>query len=335
MALVMLVRAAVFTAVLVLSACDSAGDINGGPEGPGGAGDDTDGDGSGNPACEQVEPIQFNPGEPADLLLVVDKSGSMDEELQTGQDKWPVMRDALDTVVDQYDDGIRFGLMLYPDDAECATGSVRAAMAPQNGPAISSALGGTSPDGGTPTHTTLAAARSYYQGVGSEGARYVLLATDGEPNCGNLSDTQEPTVEESIAAIEALSADSIMTFVLGFGGTVNNYPEILQAMAEAGGTGDYFAANSPEELSTALDAIAGEVGLPSCSFRLDNTPGSTDDLTVYQDGDQVPHDPSQQQGWDWNPGTNTLTFYGQSCDDIRGGQTEQVRIEFGCDDTVE
>ena len=82
-------------------------------------------------------------------------------------------------------------------------------------------------------------------------------------------------------------------------------------------------------LLTARDALVG------IRVRLDNTPGSTDDLTVYQDGEEVPHDASQQQGWDWNPGTNTLTFYGQSCDDIRGGQTEQVRIEYGCDDTVE
>lgn len=318
------------------AACTSGGggDITGG-DGAGGA---DGGDGSGGPVdseCQQVEPIELTPGEPADLMLVVDKSGSMEDPLETGQDKWPVMRDALTTVVEQYETGIRFGLMLYPNDDECAPGSVRAPVAMQNAAAITGQLDSTYPEGGTPTHTTLAAAGAYYAGMSSPGARYVLLATDGEPNCGDPADSEAPTVTESIDAIEGLRGDGIMTFVLGFGGTINNYPDILRAMAEAGGTGDYFAANSPEELATALDTIAGEVGLPSCSFRLQREPSSASELTVYQDDELVSQDPSHQAGWDWNPDSNTLTFYGAACDAILGGATENVRIQFACDSEVE
>jgi len=316
-------------ALLLAAACGagSGGDITGGN----GSGADGGGGGPGgaNSECQQVEPIQMATGDPADLLLVVDKSGSMDDPLQTGERKWPVMRDALTTVVEQYENGIRFGLMLYPQGDSCLAGTVGAQLAMQNAGPITGQLDSTGPDGGTPTHTTLAGARSYYGSVTSPGARYVLLATDGEPNCGDPNDDEAPTVTESIAAIGDLRGDDIMTFVLGFGGTVNNHPDTLQAMADAGGTGDYFAANSPEELAAALGAIAGEVGLPSCSFRLDRSPTDPGELTVYQDDQLVSQDPSHQSGWDWDAGTNTLTFYGADCDAILGGQTDSVTIQFG------
>jgi hypothetical protein len=313
-------------ALALCAACGSigGGDVTGGNGADGGAG----GGGPVDSECQQVEPIQMPTGDPADLFLVVDKSGSMEDPLETGQDKWPVMRDALNTVVQQYENGIRFGLMLYPVGDSCAAGDVDAQLAMQNAGPIGGQLGGTYPEGGTPTHTTLAAARSYYAGVTSPGARYVLLATDGEPNCGDPNDDEAPTVTESIDAIEALAGDSINTFVLGFGGNVNNYPATLQAMAAAGGTGDYFAANSPEELAAALGAIAGEVGLPSCSFRLDRDQEGND-LIVYQDDELVGQDPSHQDGWDYDPGTNTVTFYGPACDAILGGQTDNVKIQFG------
>jgi len=317
-------------AALTLALSAACGSIGGGDV-TGGNGDGADGGAGGGGVsneCQQVEPIEMPTGDPADLFLVVDKSGSMEDPLETGQDKWPVMRDALNTVVQQYENGIRFGLMLYPVGDSCASGAVDAQLAMQNAGPISGQLGGTYPEGGTPTHTTLAAARSYYAGVTSPGARYVLLATDGEPNCGDPNDDEAPTVTESIAAIEALAGDSINTFVLGFGGNVNNYPATLQAMAAAGGTGDYFAANSPEELAAALGAIAGEVGLPSCSFRLDRDQQGND-LTVYQDDELVGQDPSHQNGWDYDPGTNTVTFYGPACDAILGGQTDSVKIQFG------
>src|SRR6185295_5901965 len=51
---------------------------------------------------------------------------------------------------------------------------------------IVAALGATSPGGGTPTAAALARAYDYYTtgaGAGLDGDKYVLLATDGGPNC--------------------------------------------------------------------------------------------------------------------------------------------------------
>jgi hypothetical protein len=324
-------KLAPFLALLLLApACGGTGTVDDGSGGGGGGGGAGADGGAVSDECNQVEPIETVQGAPPDLLLVVDKSGSMGDRLATGQQKWSTMRDALQQVVGQYDGGILFGLMLYPQDAECAAGGINADITSGNAGTISSALAAVSPDGGTPTHTTLQAARSYYANKTNDAGRYVLLATDGEPNCGAGQDQQDPTVTESLAAISALTGDGVPTFVLGFGGDVNNFPDTLQSMAQAGGTGDYFAANSPEQLAAALDAIASEVGLPACSFRLDHTPDDPTALTATQDGQTVPRDPSRTEGWDYDATTNTITFYGNACDSIRQGNVAQVHFGLGC-----
>ena len=314
---------------------DGLGDGDGSGDGDGdGSGD---GSGDGDTACEQVSAVEFTPGDPPDVLLVVDRSGSMEDDLETGDEKWPVMTDALAAVVNTYEQSVKFGLMMFPTDDECGAGNVSAGVAMQNAGSINAQLDNTGPGGGTPTHTTMTAARSYYAGQAANPAgRYVLLATDGEPNCEDPNDPENdnPTVTQSIAAIQALTGDGIPTFVLGFGGQVNNYPATLQSMATAGGTGDYFAANSPDELSQALDAIAAEVGLPSCSFRLDATPDDPSAIGVSQDGAQVPQDPSHNNGWDYDAGTNTVSFYGEACEAIRQGEIAEVRIGLGCPGNV-
>lgn len=315
---------------LCFGGCTAPGSVGGGGDDSAG-GADAGEDIVGNPACQQREPIELGTGAPPDLLLVVDKSGSMDDPLASGQQKWTVMRDALMTVVGQYQSNINFGLMLFPQGQECAAGNMYADIAPENGQAIYTSLNQTFPNGGTPTHTTLEGARSYFQSRTGADQRYVLLATDGEPNCGDPVDFEEPTVQESLTAISALSSDGISTFVLGFGGTINTYPEVLEQMAQAGNTGDYFAANSPDELATALDAIASEVGVPSCTFRLDQTVDDPSRMTVFADNVEIPSDPGRQMGWAYDDTNNTITLYGNACDSVRDGSTGEVRIEFGCD----
>jgi hypothetical protein len=312
-------------ALLLAPACDTTGSIDGAGDGDG----DGDGDVDDSDPCLQRVAVESGTAEPADLLLVVDKSGSMEERLETGDEKWPIMESALDTVVSEYDDGIRFGLQLFPADDECRAGDVVADIGAAQGSSITSSLAVTDPEGGTPTHTTLAAARTYYGGIPENPAgRYVLLATDGEPNCGDPNDTQEPTVDESIAAIDSLAADGIPTFVLGFGGDVNTHPDTLEGMAAAGGMGDYFAANNPDQLSIALAAIASELGVISCTIRLKSTPEYPDLIEVSQDGSSIPEDPAE--GWTYDEGTNSITFHGSSCDSLKDGAVAEIAIGLGC-----
>ena len=74
-------------APLALALSTACGSIGGGGDVTGGNGDGADGGGGGpvDTECQQVEPIQMPTGDPADLFLVVDKSGSMEDPLETGQ----------------------------------------------------------------------------------------------------------------------------------------------------------------------------------------------------------------------------------------------------------
>jgi Mg-chelatase subunit ChlD len=280
--------------------------------------------------CDEVTPIEITGVPPPDLLMVVDKSGSMAETLGTGEVKWAVMRTALTSIVTEYEGGINFGLLLFPFGSQCTAGIVSSQMGAAS-TEISTTLTFTIPDGGTPTHTTLQTALQYYNGIPENlQGRYVLLATDGQPNCRDMIDPNVPTVNETITAINNLRSANILTYVLGFGDAVNNDPTTLQAMAEAGGTGNYYACNSPAELQAALDDIAGSLEVPPCTFDLGVVPEDPDKIAVFFDDVAVPRDPAHQNGWDYDPVTNQITIYGMDCDRLQSGSVTEVRVDYGC-----
>ena len=330
-----LTTAVVAVSAVLLGACTSGlGNINADDDDPsvrvdGGPGEDEFG-GADAEICDQVTPIEITGTPPPDLMLVVDKSGSMLDFLPGAGQKWAVMRDALKTVVTAYDGGINFGLQLYPFGSLCTAGVVTSPMG-SDPVEISGSLDWVFPDGGTPTHTTLQAALSYYNSipVNAEG-RYVLVATDGQPNCRDTVDPNVPTTNETLTAVTQLANAGIPTFVLGFGDAINADPAFLQSMAVAGGTGNYYAANSPAELTTALEAIAGSISVPECTFTLSEVPADIDRLAVYFDDVAVARSPAHIDGWDYDPVTNSITFYGAACDQLQSGTVGSVRVDWGC-----
>lgn len=279
--------------------------------------------------CGEVRPIEVTGAAPPDLLLVVDKSGSMADPLFNGQQKWNTMRSALGAVVTGNSSSINFGLMLYPTDDICQAGQVTAPVTAGSSTAVTNALSNVFPDGGTPTHSSLGAALNYFQNAGATtNNRYVLLATDGEPNCVVDWDATIPGINQSIDAITALKQAGIPTYVLGFGNGVNS--STLESMAQAGGTGKFYAANSPVELTAALDAIAGEVGVPACSFALSETPEDPARLRLFFDNTEVARSTQHTTGWDYNPTTNTMSVYGASCDQLQSGDVGNMHVDYGC-----
>src|SRR5262245_57662553 len=114
--------------------------------------------------CAQSVPIMVDSvGAPPDVLLVVDKSGSMRDNLTGGQQKWPVMRSALVTIIDARRDDVHWGLSLFPMGSQCGAGAVLVGCAPDTHTQITSQLNAvTNPDGATPTHTTLSQVASWY-----------------------------------------------------------------------------------------------------------------------------------------------------------------------------
>jgi hypothetical protein len=141
-----------------------------------------------------------------DILLVIDKSGSMTSKpVGFSTDKWTAMKTALSGALDQVKGGISFGLEMFPNnlttpiptactsqcwDMPAGDAAVIVPVGPgtMTVPTILSKFSDM-PAGGTPTAAALKAAADYYTtGAGKNlaGDKYVLLATDGGPN-GNSS----------------------------------------------------------------------------------------------------------------------------------------------------
>lgn len=299
--------------------------------------------------CDVTTPVPTQiVGDPPDVLLVVDISGSMCTPLGLlgTETKMAVMKQALIDLVSAFDARINFGLMLYPNPSgPCDPGTVDNPIMERNGTAINGTIGGLADDlfscalsnsGATPTHTSIDNARVYWTSIPiNPVGRYTLLATDGLPNCGPEDpETGEtaPTVDETVTAIGNLFTDpGIPTYVVGFGGGFAGDPSALNRMATAGGTGTPFNAATGAALTAAFEAIAAEVIPPSCTVELD---GPVRDPMLFQvsfdGGALIPRNMSHTSGWDYDPATNTITFYGALCAAVQSGAVTNISVDFGC-----
>ncbi len=133
------------------------------------------------------------------MLIVLDKSGSMNTTPDNyTKTKWAGAVDSLAKALKPEETLIKYGLMLYPYGtsgvASCELADGEAAVNIGVGPAATTVpqinalmkAPTTAPKGGTPTAAALDSALKYYTigaGVVLEGPKYVLLVTDGGPNC--------------------------------------------------------------------------------------------------------------------------------------------------------
>ncbi|MDY0000025.1 MAG: VWA domain-containing protein [Polyangia bacterium] len=305
-------------------------------------------DSGGGPDAEvcgaQTEEIELiNLGDPPDLLIVLDRSGSMSLApglFPFGNSKWNIMKTALGTVLASRQNNIRFGLTVFPTDNDCAVDpGARVGIALTNAQAISDYLNLTSPNGNTPAHFGLQEALAYYLTIPENTAgRYVLFATDGAPNCGGDPPNVDIATEaETVQAVTDLANAGIHTFVLGFDvGFLGLEAQVLNDAAQAGlepkpgGPPHYYAADDAATLEAALTTIAGGIIIPSCSFELTSLPPVPDDVAVYFDGVAVPRNPSHSDGWDYYPDAGTITFFGSYCTALETGQVQDVSFIFGC-----
>src|SRR4051794_12927677 len=108
---------------------------------------------------------------PVNILLVIDKSGSMKDPLG-GTSRWNAMKMALGAALDKVKGSIAFGLEFFPNSPDakdaCAVPSGEAAIVlpigpgPASVPQIVSAFDTNLPAGGTPTAAALARAYDYF-----------------------------------------------------------------------------------------------------------------------------------------------------------------------------
>ncbi len=245
------------------------------------------------------------------LFVIQDKSGSMAGPPDPYGDpnapsKWSSAAATVPPLVTEFSDRFRFGLMMFPGESttfNCNTGTLQTAV-PSTPAQVQNAYDANAPGGGTPTAVSLNAARSYLNGISTPAPKYVLLITDGLPNC-DLS-LNPATCETTTAgcpntstcsgssccglgakdclddnatanAAAALYAQGITVFVVGFGADVSNANDqaVLDNIAAAGGSGSSYVVNDQASLASTLGSIAAStatcctdacsVGASSCT----------------------------------------------------------------------
>jgi hypothetical protein len=316
-------------------------------------------------ACAD-EPLAIDP---PTLYFVLDRSGSMND-----LNKWNTVRSVLESVAVQLGGRAAFGAAVFPDPATdgCVVG--RQVYAPTPGDAVNGfpgpadrtlfyVLGHIDANGGTPTAGTLQALLPTLQG--NHGKTYVILATDGGPNCNakascsasmctwNIesdygctptgTDCCSPTAmpnspqlacldaQPTIDAVSAIAAAGIPVYVVGVPGS-EPYAQLLDQLATSGGTARaseplYYAVSTADEqaLLAAMSQIAAKV-TGSCTLTLNDAPPDPTLVNVFLDGSAIPQ--SGPNGWTLS-GT-TVTILGTSCQAILDGDVLDVRVVAGC-----
>ncbi len=237
-----------------------------------GAGGDV---GPGGGSCGQTN-VQIK-AVPADVLIIQDKSGSMnnddnDQSCNNGcgmNSKWSQMVAAVSTVVTSTDQQIRWGLKFFSDNNACDAGGAPAVtIGDTNGMAIANTLQMTTAGGNTPTRDAVTTGAAYLAGVNDSNAKYILLATDGLPNCPDgcaamsrpsssctMTDNPNEDAAATQAIADALSKNGISTFVIGVGNvataqnTLNSFA-MAGGKPQQGGATAYYAATDPNALES-------------------------------------------------------------------------------------
>lgn len=288
--------------------------------------------------CPELEEVLL-PQIPT-FQLVVDQSGSMDEDFG-GVTRWEAMQSTLvggDGVVTRLQSSIRFGLSLYRNDLTGACPDVQS-LAPQLDAAdeISDLIASESPGGDTPTGESIDIVAVELGADTWDGDKVMVLVTDGEPDTCAIPEPMngaeiELVRNRSVDAVTTAYDSGIRTFVVGVSTGIAE--DHLQALANAGlgvAAGDpdapFWVANDTDALVDAFDAIVA--GLRPCDFALADP--LMDDLAptceVTINDDPVPFD--DPNGWSLGD-PQTLELQGSACDQIQEGVVS-IRLRCPCE----
>jgi hypothetical protein len=318
----------------------------------------------------------------AEVLFAIDRSSSMrltldGMEVPQGDPRarWRVLRDALATALPPFQNQLEMGAVFFPqpvdDSADLMTActglnTLDLAPALDNATPIVRIFDATNPGGGTPTYGALVLASDYLQNAPRNFARYIVLATDGGPNCNfglnpntcactsldpttNLPDCASANLpyncldeSNTVRVIDQTYRNrNIPVYVIGIpDSTRPDLSVVLNHMADAGGrprlppgvAGDHFySVRSPADLGTAFQGI--QQTIVQCAFVTPSQPDDPDGITIYLDGSPLPHDPTQMNGWEWTDrGFGELTLFGAACARVVAEPNATLTARVGCHD---
>jgi hypothetical protein len=323
--------------------------------------------------------------EPKNLYFVLDRSGSMVAPMPgSSLTRYQTARAVLASLLRVIGHRVRYGAAAFPTTAnpdDCSPGGQvfppsLGGLPPCEGgddptlQAFLTRLGTLAPLGATPTAATLRAIRPQLAEL--DGKTYVVLVTDGAPNCnleascradectlniegatvnGRSCDAGfnccDPALtgegmggycvdaDDTEAAVEDLAADGIATYVVGMPGA-EAYSTLLGRLAVAGGTAREDAP-APYYAVADSDALYEALYAIGASVALQcsialDEPPSNRDQVNVYFDGEVV--PSDpDDGWSWD-GETTILVNGEACERLKSGSVLDARAVLGCDTVV-
>jgi hypothetical protein len=273
------------------------------------------------------------------VTLVVDQSGSMNDELSGGLSRWDAVHEVLtgpEGLVTTTEGMVVYGLALYSD---AAGGSARCPIVTEvtemlgNRDAIDAAYAAADPLGETPTGDALEAVLDRIEGAldPSDDPRILVLATDGAPDrCGAPNGHDATSRARSVRAVERAYALGIRTFVVGVGdGTVSaEHLAELAAAGQGGGAARFYEAGDVASLAAAMrEIVRGEL---SCTLELEGRidPAQACAGEVRLNGTPLPCD--DPDGWRAIDETH-VELLGASCDALVARESNAIEASFPCE----
>ena len=295
---------------------------------------------------------------PPDMLIILDRSTSMQDLFV---DRWGPSVSGIKRITASLEDVIDFGLMKFPgggnctasaldpigqlacqNQAQCAAGSLDVPIAANSAAAIAAALDNVQLVASTPTAATLQAAHSllgnqFVTPDQQQAPAYVLLVTDGAPNCGTggfgLPVLLANDVQASVDQVASMAQDGIKTFVLGYGTKSDpGLSAALDRMAVAGNTGDaaHRAIEDEASLVAAFEEIAGRA--VSCEYVLETAP--SDPKYVLVELDQTALALGSPDGWSMSADQLHVTLEGSACAMLKGGGLHDLTVTVQCEPVI-
>lgn len=301
------------------------------------------------------------------MLIVLDRSGSMTGDITSPGFKacsagtscvtrWKAVTQAITSMLNQSQANVAWGLKFFatPGGTSAQGGECHVASGPPevpfslpfepsliaaNNDSIIQKIASATPTSATPTREAIKQATDYLVSLNLPNPKFILLATDGEPNCATpgIQDLS-PDLQGAIDAVRVDAAGrGIPVFVVGIS-IAPTSTTTLNYMAQAGGRGrqdpnlQFYPANDSASLATAMQTIARSI--IQCSFELDAVPPDSNFIGVYLDGNQIPKD--TDHGWTYRPPTvapmkkATITLNGSFCDGLKDGKYKTFKVLFGC-----
>jgi von Willebrand factor type A domain len=296
-----------------------------------------DGDACGSVALDSM-------ATPGNIVVVFDQSDSMNDPFTEADGgsagpKYKVAEDALVAALEPQEALLRVGAIFFPTTA---TGNTCSLVDPIGTPPqiqiepgksfVSDFQGHFSATGwtlilGTPTVDALKAADTALPDPSPlEGARAVVILTDGAPTC----DTAQADI---LAPVQDMFSRGIKTYAIGLPGSATA-ASLLDAIAQAGGTGTYLSPADQPTLEAALAQITSST-IDPCTIALSPAPPDPNEVYLiatdpaHPDGIVIPR-VDGGDGWTLSSDGATATLTGAVCTAAKSGGYTTIQFVYGC-----